>query len=75
MQRFLGMVNFVRGFIPHCATAIYPLYQLLKKSDKTFVLSEEGRMAIQEIKKFLIQETMTYNIDHKLPLYLSVDAS
>ena len=52
---------------------MYPLYQLLKKSEKTFVLSEEGKLAIQEIKKFLIQETMTYNIDHKLPLYLNTD--
>ena len=67
------MVNFVSGFIPHYATAMYPLYQLLKKSEKTFALSEEGRLAIQEIKKILIQETMTYNIDHKLPLYLNTD--
>ena len=36
LQRFLGMVNFVSGFIPHYATAMYPLYQLLKKSEKTF---------------------------------------
>ena len=75
LQQFLGMVNFVSGFIPHYATAMYPLYQLLKKSEKMFALSEEGRLAIQEIKKILIQETMIYNIDHKLPLYLSVDAS
>ena len=49
LQRFLGMVNFVSGFIPHYATAMYPLYQLLKKSEKTFALSEEGKLAIQEI--------------------------
>ena len=54
---------------------MYPLYQLLKKTEKQFKLSEEGKLAIQEIKKFLIQETMIYNIDHKLPLYLAVDAS
>ena len=61
------MVNFVSGFIPHYATAMYPLYHLLKKSEKTFALSEEGRLAIQEIKKILIQETMTYKIYEKTP--------
>ena len=52
LQRFLGMVNFVSDFILHYATSMYPLYQLLKKSEKTFTFSEEGKKAIQEIKSF-----------------------
>ena len=38
-------------------------------------MTKEASAAIQEVKEFLTNETMTYNIDTAKPVYLSVDAS
>ena len=75
-QKFLGTVNYVSSFIPHYATCMYPVYNLLKKSNsQTFKMTEEAQLAIDKIKEFLKQKTMVYNANLSEPLYLSVDAS
>nr|VZI33031.1 unnamed protein product [Spirometra erinaceieuropaei] len=39
LQRFLGMVNFYRRFLPNCADTILPLTNLLSGSKRTFELT------------------------------------
>ena len=38
-------------------------------------MTNEAHEAVEGIKQFLMQETMLYNIQFDLPLYLATDAS
>ena len=53
LRRFLGMINYYRRFIPHCAATLRPLNQMLspKKGKKTSLSwSEEAETAFTDIK-------------------------
>jgi Reverse transcriptase (RNA-dependent DNA polymerase)/RNase H-like domain found in reverse transcriptase/Integrase zinc binding domain/Integrase core domain len=75
VQRFLGMLTYVASFIPNYSTRMFPLFQLLKTSKKSFQMTQEALDAIQEVKEFLKKGTMLSNINFKSPLYIMTDAS
>jgi hypothetical protein len=80
VQRFLGLVNFYRKFIPKLAHKAIPLYRLLsfKKSAKQppFVFTEEHENAVREIKHLLTTEPcMLYLPDLNREFRLDTDAS
>jgi hypothetical protein len=53
LQRFLGMVNFYRCFLPNCAQVLKPLADLLKGGAKTFEWTVSAQEAFQEAKRLL----------------------
>ena len=53
LQRFLGVTNFFRKFIPVFSRVAYPLYQLLRK-DKGFIWDETCESAFIKLKGCLL---------------------
>ncbi len=47
LQRFLGMVNFYRRFLPKCAQVLIPLTDLLKGGAKTLEWTVSTQEAFQ----------------------------
>jgi len=75
-QRFLGMLAYICGFIPHYSTMLYPIFACLRnQKTQKFELTLEAKNAIMAVKECIKQQTMLYNIDFKSPLYLCTDAS
>lgn len=80
LQRFLGMVNFYRRFMPHAAEEQAPLTAFLggrkKKSDKSPIKwNVEAEASFQKCKDRL-KEAVTLAYPHNdAPLSLAVDAS
>lgn len=78
LQRFLGMVNFYRSFIPHAAEIQGPLYELLKgktTKEKKILWSEISKQAFNKTKESLANATLlTYPLANA-QLSLMVDAS
>ena len=63
LERFLGMLNFYHGFVPHAAEKLQPLYQALsgKPRPKTLHWTEEMTKAFHDTKKALDQATMLHH--------------
>ena len=75
---FLGLVNFYRRFIPHCASLVQPLTYLLspkRTSTDSFHLSEGALSAFQDVKTALAKATLLTHPDPSAPYCLLVDAS
>ncbi len=53
LQRFLGMVNFYRCFLPKCTQVLRPLTNLLKGGPKTLEWTTTAREAFQNSKRLL----------------------
>nr|VZI26829.1 unnamed protein product [Spirometra erinaceieuropaei] len=49
LQRFLGMVNFYRRFLPNCADTIPPLTSLLSGSKRTFELTPAALRSFEQL--------------------------
>ncbi|MEO1300843.1 MAG: reverse transcriptase domain-containing protein [Bacteroidota bacterium] len=75
VQRFLGMINFYRRFIPHCSTIAKPISSLL--SSKKIVWTEECQQAFEKLKSLLISPPILGFPDFQSdePLCLYTDAS
>lgn len=70
LQRFLGMLNFYRRFMPNLAQVIAPLHDL----DEQFNWNKHCDKAFQDAKDLLKQHvTIAFPID--APFYLTTDAS
>ncbi len=66
----------VAMFIPHYATVCHPFFDCLRDHrSKEFDMTEEAYLACEKIKNFLCQQTILYNVDYSLPLYLCTDAN
>jgi hypothetical protein len=75
LQRFLGMVNFYRRFLPNCAQVLKPLTNLLKGGPKTLQWTAAAQEAFQQAKRLL---TAAVPLQHPAPnaeLSLATDAS
>jgi hypothetical protein len=72
----MGMINYYHRFIPHCATVLAPLHDILRKSVSDEVTSAPNLTSAVEVAKLaLINATL---LAHPLPqmnLKLHVDAS
>nr|VZI16937.1 unnamed protein product [Spirometra erinaceieuropaei] len=75
LQRFLGMVNFYRGFLPNCADTILPLTSLLSGSKRTFELTPAALTSFEQVKALLTVATLLTHFHADAPISLMVDAS
>ena len=74
LKSFLGLVNYYAKFLPNLATALAPLYQLLRK-DVKWQWESEQEAAFEEVKKLLKSSQLLVHFDSELPLILACDAS
>ena len=60
LREFLGVINFYRRFIPHCADILQPLTDMLscKSKDKAISLTECELASFQRAKSTLAEATM-----------------
>nr|VZI39056.1 unnamed protein product [Spirometra erinaceieuropaei] len=75
LQRFLGMVNFCRRFLPNCADTILPLASLLSGSKRTFELTPAELTSFEQVKALLAGATLLTHFHVDAPISLMVDAS
>nr|VZI04315.1 unnamed protein product [Spirometra erinaceieuropaei] len=77
LRRFIGLINYYRRFIPHCAAILAPLTDLLKSKAKPIELSPAAHTAFEEAKKALADATMLHHLssDAHAQLILTTDAS
>nr|VZI26319.1 unnamed protein product [Spirometra erinaceieuropaei] len=77
LRRFIGLINYYRRFIPHCAAILAPLTDLLKSKAKPIELSPAAHTAFEEAKKALADAAMPHHLssDAHAQLILTTDAS
>ncbi|BHF75335.1 hypothetical protein SprV_0501843100 [Sparganum proliferum] len=75
LQRFLGMVNFYRRFLPNCADLMLPLTNLLSGPKGPLELRGHALTAFERIKTSLADATLLTHPAPEAPLSLMVDAS
>ena len=75
LQRFLGMINFYRRFLPNIAQTLKPLTAALKGSTKHFKWSESMSAAFSAAKQALVSASTLIHPDPSAQLSLAVDAS
>nr|VZI40758.1 unnamed protein product [Spirometra erinaceieuropaei] len=77
LRRFIGLINYYRRFIPHCAAMLAPLTDLLKSKAKPIELSPAAHTAFEEAKEALADATMLHHLsfDAHAQLILTTDAS
>ena len=74
LQSFLGVVNWLRDYIPRLAEIALPLFKLISK-DSPFIWTEDHSKAFDMIKKSLIQPPLLKFFDPTLPTAVYTDAS
>lgn len=74
LQVFLGMVNYLRKFIPHLADIASPL-QLLLKKDVEWIWTEVHENVYANIKRKISKAPVLQNFDDKLPITIQCDSS
>lgn len=78
LRRFLGLVNFYRRFLPHCAKLLQPLETLLctsKGEKSTLPWPPEASIAFESVKKELANAALLVHPSSDAPTCLMVDAS
>ncbi|BHF66484.1 hypothetical protein SprV_0200950100 [Sparganum proliferum] len=75
LQRFLGMVNFYRRFLPNCADLMLPLTNMLSGPKGPLELTGEALTAFDRIKNSLADATLLTHPAPEAQLSLMVDAS
>ena len=74
VERFHGLVNYLREYIPNFATIAEPLTRLLRK-DKEFLWTDAQTQAFNRFKELLTQSPVRYIYDPNLTCELHTDAS
>lgn len=78
LREFLGLINFYRRFIPHCADVLQPLTDMLKnrkKKNENISLNSMEISAFNHAKEELARATNLVHPQPDAPLCLFVDAS
>ncbi|BHF81037.1 hypothetical protein SprV_0702416600 [Sparganum proliferum] len=75
LQRFLGMANFYRRFLPNCADTILPLTSLLSGSKRTFELTPAALTSFEQVKALLADAALLTHFHADAPISLMVNAS
>jgi hypothetical protein len=75
LQRFLGMVNFYRCFLPSCAQVLHPLTNLLKGRPRTLQLTTAAQVSFQKVKRLLAVAVPLQHPSPTAELSLATDAS
>lgn len=78
LREFLGLVNFSRRFIPHCADLLHPLTQLLrtnKSSSSAIPWTAEAQDAFTAAKQAVADAVLLIHPRADAPTRIMVDAS
>lgn len=75
LQRFLGMINFYRRFLPNSAAVMLPLTKLCSNDNTLFVLSDEALAAFTKLKSMLSDSVLLAHPNPNASLCLLTDAS
>jgi transposase InsO family protein len=75
LRRFIGMVNYYRRFIPHCASISAPLTDALRGTPKSFKITEEQKESINRLKQSISEAVLLQHYAPDAPLSIAVDAS
>nr|XP_054763165.1 uncharacterized protein LOC129269687 [Lytechinus pictus] len=78
LREFLGLINFYRRFVPHCAEALQPFTDLLinrTKKNMPIDLGEKELLVFNHVKDLLADSTVLVHPRTDVPLCLLVDAS
>ena len=75
LQRFLGMVNYYRKFIPRAAHHLHHLFDALKGKPKDLVWDEGCDISFEATKEALAQATLLHHPKSGAHLALTTDAS
>jgi len=74
LQSFLGMINYLRGFIPNLSEIITPFRELLKK-DIMWYWTVEHKLVFEKIKDILCNFPILHNFNLTEPFEIQTDAS
>uniref|UniRef100_A0A1Y1NHV7 RNA-directed DNA polymerase n=3 Tax=Photinus pyralis TaxID=7054 RepID=A0A1Y1NHV7_PHOPY len=74
LQRFLGVVNYLRAFIPDLAEITAPLRELLKKNI-IFTWLDLHTETVNKLKMIITKQPVLQNFDHNKPVVIQTDAS
>ena len=74
LRAFLGLLNFYHSFLPHKATILDPLHNLLKK-DVRWKWTKECTNSFNNAKKLLSNHLLLTLFNPKFPIVLVCDAS
>lgn len=74
LQIFLGMVNYLRRFVPKLAEIAAPLQMLLKKN-VTWIWTDVHENTFNKLKEIISQAPVLQNFDPKQPVVIQCDAS
>lgn len=74
-ESFLGIVSWLRRFIPHCSAATRHLRQCSKLAPTNFALSEEAKKEVDRLKEILCANTCLAHPDTDKQFFIHVDAS
>ena len=75
LQRFLGMINYYRRFIPKAAHHLYPLFEALRSKSKKFEWTEARQAAFEAVKAALSAATLLHHPRRGAHLAITTDAS
>ena len=75
LQRFLGLINFYRRFVPHAAAILRPLTDALVGAPKTLSWTPSMTTAFHQAQHALSHATLLAHPHPTAPLSLATDAS
>ena len=75
LQRFLGMLNYYRRFIPNAAGHLFHLFEALKSKPKTLKWSDDCQRSFNAAKEALAATTLLRHPLQNAPLAITTDAS
>jgi hypothetical protein len=75
LQKFLGLLNFYRRFVPRAAQLLKPLTDALGGKKKTLQWGEDQQLAFEEAKKAIARIAELTHPDPAAPVSLATDAS
>ena len=74
LQKFLGMVTYLKPFIPGPSTLTAPLHELLKK-DAEFSWDASYQTTFQSVRDAVVSDTTLRYFDVSCPITVQVDTS
>lgn len=74
LQRILGMVNYLRDFVPNMSKVLSPFPQLLKK-EKIWEWNETQSQVLNEVKRLICNASILVNFDPNEKIVIRCNAS
>ena len=75
LQRFLGMINYYRRFLPHLAERLFPLHEATKGKGQSIEWTEQCQTAFDAAKTALAAATLLHHPHPTAMTNITVDAS